>query len=165
MSNFLKKTRDSLIHSLLVSHLSWTIHSHCSFLVSDLSDLLTSLIKKEGMSEWLILKNLKKNIPKNMILFQLFWENCSFLVSQRANDRFAKKNKQFPHLSWATWANCSQLLIFHERPERFAHSHSFVLNDLSELLRVAHLIWAIWANEQMSKWAMREWGNSQTLTY
>ena len=62
----LKKTRDSLIHSFLVSDLSdllmvahfwwatWAICSHCSILVSDLSDLLTSFIKKEGMSESLI---------------------------------------------------------------------------------------------------------------
>ena len=39
------------------------------------------------------------------------------------------------------------LLIFHEQPEQFAHSRSFVLSDLSELLTVAHLIWA---NKQMS---------------
>ena len=29
---------------------------------------------------------------------------------------------------------------------------SFVLIDLSESLTVAHLIWASWATEQMSKW-------------
>ena len=54
------------------------------------------------------------------------------------------------HLSWATWAIDSQLLFWHERPERFAHSCSFVLSDLSESLTVTHLIWAIWANEQMT---------------
>ena len=58
-------------------------------------------------------------------------------VSERANERFAKKNK---------W---------------FAQSLSFVLSDLSESLTVAHLIWAIWANEQMSEWAMIKWENSQ----
>ena len=45
----------------------------------------------------------------------------------------------------------SQSLFWHERPERFAHSRSFVLSDLSESLTVTHLIWAIWANKQMSK--------------
>ena len=44
---FAQKTSDSLIHS---------------FFMSDLSDLLTSLIKKEGMSESLIFKN--KNLYK-----------------------------------------------------------------------------------------------------
>ena len=61
------------------------------------------------------------------------------------------------HLSWATWAIHSQSLFWHERPERFAHSHSFVLSDLSESLTVTHLIWAIWANEQIPKPAKNEW--------
>ena len=65
---------------------------------------------------------------------------------------------------WATWANPSRSLISSERPERFAHDRSFVLSDLSESLTVAHLIWAKWANEQMSdermsEWAMSEWAN------
>ena len=50
------------------------------------------------------------------------------------------------HLSWATWTIRSALLICLERPERFAHSSSFVLSDLSDLLTVAHLIWVKWAN-------------------
>ena len=50
-----------------------------------------------------------------------------------------KKNLRFAHL-----------LIFSEQPERSANSHSFVLRDLSKLFTVAHLIWAIWANERMS---------------
>ena len=58
-------------------------------------------------------------------------------------------------LSWATWAIRSRSLISSERLERFAHSCSFVLINLSKSLAVAHLIWAKWANEQMSKWAMR----------
>ena len=53
MSDLLKKTRDSL---------------NRSFLVSDLSDSLTSLIKKEGTSKWLVFKKLSKNVQKNMIL-------------------------------------------------------------------------------------------------
>ena len=35
------------------------------------------------------------------------------------------------------------------------------LSDLSESLTVAHLIWAKWANERMSEWALSEWANSQ----
>ena len=58
-------------------------------------------------------------------------------------------SRMVAHLSWATWAICSQSLICLERPERFPHSPSFVLNDLSELLTVDHLIWAKWANKQI----------------
>ena len=39
------------------------------------------------------------------------------------------------HLSWATWAIRSWSLICLEQPEQFAHNRSFVLSDLSELLR------------------------------
>ena len=118
---------------------TWAIHSHLSFWVSDLSNLLTSLIKK-----------LQKNIQKNMILVKLFWANHSFFVIERPKMRFAQKNERFAHLSWVTWVNRSQLLICNERPERFDHSHSFVLSGLIEWLTDAHLIWAIWANEPMS---------------
>ena len=38
-----------------------------------------------------------------------------------------KKNEQFTHS-----------LIFGERPEQFAHNHSFPLSDLSKLLMFAH---------------------------
>ena len=66
----------------------------------------------------------------------------------------------------------SDSLICPERPERIAHIRSFVMSDLSDLLTVAHLSWATWANsshslicpegfERMSKWAMNEWANSQ----
>ena len=60
------------------------------------------------------------------------------------------------HLSWATWSIQSQSLISSERPERFAHGHSFVLSDLRESLSVAHLILAKWVNEQMSDERMSE---------
>ena len=95
MSQWVIRSKKQAIHSF--AHFwwaTWEIPSHCSFLVSNLSNLLTSLIKKEGTSE---------------------------------------------------------SLVWHERPERFPHSHSFVLSDLSESLTVAQLIWAIWANERMSK--------------
>ena len=57
----------------------------------------------------------------------------------------------FAHLSLATWANRSQSFICHKRPERFAHSCSFVVSDLSKLLTVANLIWVNerWGNERI----------------
>ena len=33
----------------------------------------------------------------------------------------------------------SNSIFYHERPERFAHGHLFVMSDLSESLTVAHL--------------------------
>ena len=145
MSEWAIRSKKRAICSFLVSHpgfllmvthfwwATWAICSHRSFLVSTLSDSLTSLIKKEGMSkkfEWII---------------RFLW----------AIEQFAQNNqviRSFAHLSWATWANCSHLLFCHEWPEQFAYSFSFVLSDLSELLTVTHLIWviwAIWSNEQI----------------
>ena len=60
----------------------------------------------------------------------------SFLVSDLSD------SLTVAHLSWATWAICSQSLICLQRSEQIAHSLSF---DLSE----------------MSKEAMSEWANSQ----
>ena len=127
MSNSIKKTIDSLIRS---------------FLVSNLNDLLTSLIKNEGMSNLLIFFYVQKTNQK-------IW----FIILVK----FSWANRSFAHLSWVTWANCSQTLICHEWPEQFAHgcsfdmsnlsnllSHSFVLSNLSKSLTVAHLIWEIW---------------------
>ena len=71
----------------------------------------------------------------------------------------------FAHLSWATLEIRSRSLFWHEWPERFAHSPSFVLSNLRESLTVAHLILAIWANEQMSKWAMSEWAMSKWANF
>ena len=106
---------------------------------TDLTDWLTSLIKKEGISKSLAFLNLQKTYKKhikNMILVIFFWANRLFFVSKRANEWFAQKNERFAHL-----------IIYHEQPERIAHSCSW--SDLSELLTVAHLIWANerWSNE------------------
>ena len=59
---------------------------------------------------------------------QVFGSNRSFFVSERANERFAQKNKCFAHL-----------LIYHELPERIAHGRFFDMRDLSDSLAVAHL--------------------------
>ena len=59
MSNLLKNTSNLLIFGKQPEQFA---HGR-SFLVKDLSDLLTSLIKKEGMSKSLIFLN-KKNLNK-----------------------------------------------------------------------------------------------------
>ena len=75
------------------------------------------------------------------------------------------KNEQFAHFWWVTWAICSWLLIFGERPEQFAHiTHDKRGNEEIALFYVqykkrtkntisvkffdwiAHLSWATWAN-------------------
>ena len=53
MSDLLKKTRDSVISSFLVNNLSHSLMV-AHFLVSDLSNSITLLIKKEGLSESLV---------------------------------------------------------------------------------------------------------------
>ena len=152
---FAQKVSDSLI---------------CSFLVSNLFDLLT-------IAHSFFFFNCKKRTK--IQFFRIFLSECSFFVSKRANARFTQRNKTFAHLSWVTWANCSHLLICHERPERFAHSRSFVLSDpansshwyisLEQFEQMSNMSkWAIWANEQfeqMSKWAKSKWANSQPCDY
>ena len=78
-----------------------------------------------------------------------------------------KNNKRFAHS-----------LFYHKRPERIAQGRSFAMSDLSNLLMVAHLSWAIWAirsqslicperSEQIAhsrslKWAiLNKWANTQ----
>ena len=84
--------------------------------------------------------------------------------------------ERIAHSSWATWENRSWSLICHERPERFAHGHSFELSNLIDLLTVAHLSWAIWANplqsliwfeqsEQMGEWANERIPSPVIITY
>ena len=90
--------------------------------------------------------------------------NHSFFVSERVNERFAQKNKQFAHalfyherpeqiphgysfFSWATWGIRSRSLFCHEW---FAHSRSFVLSNLSELLTKMRVF------ERMREWTMSE---------
>ena len=85
-----------------------------SFLVSDLSDSLTSLNKKEGMSEsFIFLKNVQKSTQKNEFS-QIFLSDFFLGGNKRANERFAKKMRD--------------LLI-----------PSFIMSDLSESLTVALL--------------------------
>ena len=145
----------------------WAIRSHRSFLVSDLSDWLTSLIKKEGMSESLIFfKNLQKNVQKMYQKYnfsQICLRELLVFCEWMSKWTIRPKNERFAHslLYMLTWGNPSRSLFCHERHEGFAHSCSFVLSNRRELLTVTHLIWSIWANEQMSNWAMSKWANSQ----
>ena len=97
-----------------------------SFLVSDLSESLTSLIKKEGMSKTLIKKYKKRT--KNTIL------QCNqFFLSESLI--YHKRSEQITLLTWATWGIRSQSLIC---PERIAYCCSFDLSNLSK-----------WANSQL----------------
>ena len=95
--------------------------------------------KKEENSEKLSKKY------KNMNFFEhiaRFWERFTWITRESQYRSFLQTTRAF----------CSQSLFWHERPEQFAHSRSLVLGDLSKSLTVAHLIWAIWANEWMSKY-------------
>ena len=142
---FAKTTSDSLIRS---------------FLVSDLSDSLTSLIfneqheqfaniahKKESKSESLILKNTYKKYDFSQIFLS------ESLVFCERKSKWAIRSEKMSDLLICSFkmGNLSESLFWHERPERFAHSPSLILSNLSESLTVAHLIWAIWANERKSK--------------
>ena len=115
---------------------TWAIHSHRSFLVSDLSDLLTSVIKKEGMSKLLVFFFLRtKNIPKNTILVKCFERIAHLLIYHERPERIAH--------------GCS-MFICYERLKRFDLGCSFDMSYLSNSLTVAHFILVIWANECMS---------------
>ena len=90
------------------------------------------------MSDLLIFKWKQPYIKHTKKLdFRFFSQNflsealiCSFIMSNLS------ESLTVAHLSWATWAIRSQSLICLEGPEGFAHSHSFVLSDLSKLLTV-----------------------------
>ena len=92
------------------------------------------------------LPNPAKNEQKNDFI-QIFLSESLVLCkwksdSLRKNERFAR----VALLSWATWAFCSQLLIFGEWPEWIAHGCSFLVSNLCNSLTVALLSWVIWAN-------------------
>ena len=111
-----------------ITHFWWATRAICSH---------SSLKKREWAN-----RSLKKR-SKKYNFSQIFWANCSFFVSERANERFAQKKERFAHLSWTTWANHSRSLISHEQPEQFAHGASFDMSDLSDSPTVTHLSWVI----------------------
>ena len=131
----------SLIWSEQMSELAlsrWANSQPCSFVMSDLSDSLTSLFKREGMSESLIFLNLQKTFKKRT-------KNTIFSKFVEWITRFLWVKGQMSN-SPQKQAICSRLLFCHERPEWFTHGHSIIMSDLSDLLTVAHLSWAIWMN-------------------
>ena len=111
---------------------TWAICWHRSFLVSNLSNLLTLLVKKEGTSKSLVFLNLQKiwfysNIFKWIIGF--LWAKERFTQKNHAiRSGCHKRPKRFAH-------GCSFLVNFWWA-EQFAHSCSFVISDLSKLLTV-----------------------------
>ena len=167
----------------MVAHLSWAIwaiaHSR-SFDLSKISKWANerwaksqpwlTLIRRNQQNFWFF-KNLQKNCKityKKYDFFEYFGANSSFFVSKRENKLFAKKNLaicSFSHLSWATCVNHLNSLICHEGPGRFAHSYSFVLSDLSELLTFAHFVYAIWANERMSDEQMSKFPTLEMFSF
>ena len=124
------------------------------------------------MSEWLIKKKTYKKLLKTYIKYDFIQKNLSELLLF-----FIWVNEQFAH------KKLSDLLFYHEQPERIAHCHSFVMSNLSDSLMVALLSWVTWAicsqslifPEQserfthscsfvlsdLSKWAMSKWAKSQ----
>ena len=96
---------------------------------------------------------------KIQFYFKEFERIASFL---RAKERMSNllKNEQFAHS-----------LFYHERPERIAHSCSFVMRDLSDSLMVTLLSLVIWANRSQSPikmsnfWADEQIPNPARITY
>ena len=84
-----------------------------SFVLSNLSDSLTSLRRNEQI--FCFLKNTVKNVQKIWFKNFFFEPIAYFLWAKDKSDRFAQKTDQFTHLSWVTWANRSHSLICHER--------------------------------------------------
>ena len=79
-------------------------------------------------SEWIASFLHKNERMSNSLLKMSDVLICSFLVNNLSN------SLTVAHFWWVTWVNRSRLLIFGEQPERFAHSCSFVISDLSNLL-------------------------------
>ena len=69
-----------------------------------------------------------KNLPKNMILVKIIELIDHFLCTKEQMINLLRKNERFAHF-----------LIYHERPERIAHGHTFVMSGLSDSLTVALL--------------------------
>ena len=138
-----------------------------SFLVSDQSDLLTSLFKKEGMSESLVIL---KNVQKIWFYSHFFeWITC-FLWAKEWKSDLLRRNKRLAHS-----------LFYHEQPKRINHGCSFFMSNLSDSLKVPLLSWATWAIRSqllicpewserivhscslkwaiLSDWAISQWAN------
>ena len=147
------RSKNRVIHAL--AHFWWATWAIFSFLMSDVSDSPTLLFKKEWKSKSLFFFLTYKKTLKSVQKIR-FYSICF---------------EQITRFLWAK-EQTSNLLIrffYHERPERIAHSRSFVMSNLSDLPmvlfcherpeQIAHsrsLKWAI-----LSKWAMSEWANKR----
>ena len=164
-------------HSLWLIFGEWSEQFDHSFpfVMSNLSEHPHRSLKKR---EWAI-RSFSKNLSifffkyQKYDLFKFCWVDHSFFVSKRGNEQFAPKNKWFAnslfyHEQPEQIAHSHSFVMTHERPQQFAHGRSFFLSNLSDLLPVVHLSWAIWANcsqlfikmnnfEQMSEFPTLEW--------
>ena len=113
----------------------WVI---CSFLVSDLSDLL--MVAHFWWATWvnrawsLIFSERPERFAhsRSFVMSNLSDSLTSLFIKEGMSELLIFASER------STWVNCSWSLFCHERPERFAHSCSFVLSELSKLLTVAH---------------------------
>ena len=143
----------------------WAFRSHCSFDLSEMSNSLTSLTKKEKMSKNERFAHFFKKIFKKTLI-KTWWNKILDFFSQICLSKSLIRSFPLSKMS-----NSLTSLISSERPEQIAHGCSFLVSDLSDSLRVAHLSWVICANRsqllssfdlsEMSKWANERWANSQ----
>ena len=103
------------------------------FVLSDLSYSLTSLRRNE--QKFSFFKNFQKNckMVQKIRFFRIFLSEWLIFCERKRNGALC-------------WKKPSASLMCPEQPERIAHICSFVMSDLSDLLTVAHLSWATWAN-------------------
>ena len=117
-------------HSFLMSDRSDSLMV-ALFKKIDVSELLSLLFKKEQLSkeEWerFALGHKKRKIVKNIWKIWVICLNYEQITDVTQNCSFWR----------AMRAIHSQLLFCHEQPEGFAHGHSFVKSDKSELLTMA----------------------------
>ena len=147
ISDSLKKMSNSLIRSFLVSYLS-DLLTIAHFLWATWANFSWSLIFGERPERiahiahfwWATWANHSHPSPKKWKLKNLliFW----IIFFNRIHIKHTK-NKILDFLP-NFFERIAHSLISYEQPERIAHSCSFVLTDLSDLLTVAHFLWATW---------------------
>ena len=90
-----------------------------------------------------------ERIAQNISFFVCYWQFPPVYRVGNLLTGFKSKSLVFweKMSKWAIHSKkMSDSLIFGERPERFLHSCSFLVSDLSDLLTVAHFWWATWVN-------------------
>ena len=126
----------------------WFAHD-LSFLLSDLSESL--IIAHLSCATWAIRSLRSEEMSESFASLKKFKKMLKTYTKYNLLNFF----EGIAHLLWAKekWAICSKKpsnsLICPERPEGNAHICSFVMSDLSDSLTVAHLSWAIWANDRI----------------